>query len=320
MNEYNLFRYMAKLGVADFETVADVERQQKKFLRNLRSTSIARRHYEGLESCNPTTCGRYDCLEVCRFASFQRRIKHIIAGHRLITSCGDLVFEVCIARGGWIRRCGELDQVSIGAAKKLNRRALDGLHNPNLVAIGTLKVAPANYFNVEELWVVKIHQLVAGADWEAEDIKSVFIPKGWAPRWYDPKYPNVLWVKRVENVGQALSDIFDLRLRSWRDPRDVERQQRNTGETFKNSTLPSFPPAKLTLELWEEYYRWRFALKPRTSLIRYGCDRYWNKLEKEPRLIQAKPQRPFDTRALAMTLTGVVKRWKLWTRLRSPLS
>lgn len=43
VNEQEILRHMARLGVADFETVGDGERQQKKFIRNLRGTSIARR-------------------------------------------------------------------------------------------------------------------------------------------------------------------------------------------------------------------------------------------------------------------------------------
>ena len=37
MNEQKVLRRMAGLGIADFETLADVERQQQEFIRHLRA-------------------------------------------------------------------------------------------------------------------------------------------------------------------------------------------------------------------------------------------------------------------------------------------
>jgi hypothetical protein len=266
MNEQKILRWMTNHGIADFETVADVERQQKKFLRNLEASYIHPGCYDGLESCSTTICGHDECVEVCRFASY--RVKHIVRAHKLLMQCGEPIFEIRVARGVWVRNIGHLREVSVGAVKQLNRRALDSLHYSDLVAIGAVKVGPASV-EATELWVAEIHALVTWG--EIDTLKAAFRPLDFPPAGL-PEYPDVIWAKQVENVGQALSEIFDYRLRPWRDPR-----KRNV-----------FWPAKMTMALWEEYYRWRFDLTPNTCLIRYGCDRYWNKLEKEPRLIEAK--------------------------------
>jgi hypothetical protein len=175
MNEQKILRWMAQHGIADFETVADVERQQTKFLRNLEASTIHSSSYEGLESCCTTVCGRDECIEVCRFAAYRRRVRHIVAAHNLFTQCGEPIFEIRVARGVWVRDIGRLSEVSVGAARQLNRRALDSLYNPDLVAIGAFKVAPGNLFN-RDLWVAEIHELIAGGEMDMEDIKAAFIP------------------------------------------------------------------------------------------------------------------------------------------------
>jgi len=275
MNEQKILRRMAELGIADFETLADVERQQKKFIRNLRASSITPSQCAGFEGCNETICGRRKCSEVCRFAAYDRRVKHIAAAHKLITQCGEPIFEMRIARGCWVRHIGDLGEVSIGAAKQLNRRSLDSLHNSNLVAVGAFKVGPGNLY-VEDLWVAEIHQLVAGGDMAIENIKAAFSAMNFPPMGISD-YPDVIWTKKVENVGQVLSNIFDYRLRPYKDPRE-------TGVYW---------PAKLTMALWDEYYRWRLPLPANLCLIRYGCDRYFNKLDKEPRKIRVPKKRKY---------------------------
>ena len=300
MDEQKVLRWMARHGIADFETVADVERQQEKFIRNLRKTSIAPSRYAGLELCGTGFCGREEkCVEVCRFAASQRRVKHIIAAHRLLSQCGEPIFEIRVARGVWVRHIDHLSEVSVGAVKQLNWRALDSLYNLGLVAIGAFKVGPANLFNTN-LWVAEIHELMAGGEMDIEDIKAAFTPAA-PPPGGSPEYPDLIWVERIENVGQALSDIFDYRLRPWRDPRDPQPQpvrqepgaQRASATVEYTSTRAVFRPAGITMGLWEEYYEWRLAISTNVCLICYGCDRYLNKLTKEPRLIKEPKTRPY---------------------------
>jgi hypothetical protein len=274
MNEQKILRWMANRGM-DFETVVDVERQQKKFIRNLEASSILPSCYDGLESCSTTICGRDKCLEVCRCAAYRRRIKNIVAAHKLLGQCGEPIFQIRVARGVWVRDINHLREVSVGAARQLNRRALDSLYNPDLVAIGVFKVGPATHVS-KELWVAEIHELVASGEQDIDDIKAAFSPMNLPPGGM-PDYPDVIWAKKVENVGQVLSNIFDYRLRQYKDPREAN----------------VYWPAKINRASWEEYYRWRLPLPTNICLIRYGSDRYFNKLNKEPRKTRVPKKRKY---------------------------
>jgi hypothetical protein len=101
MDEQKILRWMAKHGIADFETVADVDRQQKKFFRHLEATTIHPSRYEGLENCSTTVCGRDECPEVCRFAAYRRRVRYIVKSYKLLRQCGEPIFEIRVARGAW---------------------------------------------------------------------------------------------------------------------------------------------------------------------------------------------------------------------------
>jgi hypothetical protein len=95
----------------------------------------------------------------------------------------------------------------------------------------------------------------------------------------------LIWVKKIENVGQILSTIFlDYRVQPWRDPRVTLKPY--SGKKFgewTTTTKSAFSPATITGALWEEFHEWRIALPANTLLIRYGCDRHFNKLTKELR-------------------------------------
>jgi hypothetical protein len=60
----------------------------------------------------------------------------------------------------------------------------------------------------------------------------------------------------------------------------------------------------------EEFYRWLLGLTPDARMIRYGCDRYFNKLEKQPRMLEPKvrKKRPYpywlSLICLGMVLAG----------------
>ena len=140
-------------------------------------------------------------------------------------------------------------------------------------------------------WIAEIHELIAGA--ELENIKAAFTPEGRSPNG-PPEYENIFWAEKVENVAQALSNIFNYGLKSWQDPRDTAGARGESGTKSKwRVTSSLFGPADVTRALWEEYYQWRFALPANICLIRYGCDRHFNKLAKEPRLIKAPKKHPY---------------------------
>jgi len=92
----------------------------------------------------------------------------------------------------------------------LNRRALDKLHDRNLIAVGTFKasVAPANS---EKRWICEIHEIVAGAV-EKADLERVFEAK----RHTDEIQS--LRVEKIEDVAATVHAVLNYNLQCWQHP------------------------------------------------------------------------------------------------------
>jgi hypothetical protein len=178
-------------------------------------------------------------------------------------------YEVWIARATWQRPFEALQRASIPAAKQLNRRALDNLYSRDVVAVGMFKVsvAPASW---GPKWVCYIHLLISGTS--KENIEKVFLTQRSLPGQH-----NTVWIKEVENLGQSIANVLSPRLREW--------------------GLPSSDPGELRPKNVQrtEYYSWLFRLPAGVRIVRYGCDRYFHKLSKEPRLYRPKirKKRPY---------------------------
>jgi len=255
-------RRFAELGITDFETVNDVERQQDDMLRRLAESSSDPGRYAGVPDCRPNFCGRRKCAEACWFGARRRRLEQIPLVYDLLQNGERPLHEMRIIRSVWVQPFGQLDRVSIGAANRLNRRALDEVFIPSMVAVGTFKVSAASKYQ-GNLWICEIHQIVAGA--EREDLERVYGIGRRSANW-----TNFVWVKEIENLGQAVSNVLRQDLEGWQnpyhepDPWRPKKEQRN------------------------EFYAWLLDLSPAARMIRYGCDRYFNKLEKKPRTFQPK--------------------------------
>jgi len=277
---------LAKLNIADFETVVETEQAQSDLLRRLAQTSVKPSEYLGLMNCDYDRCGKDQCLEGCAFGSRGRRLYEILATHRLLKKAKGPVFEVRIVRGVWTRPFGALHKASIAAAKQLNRRALDGLNDPKIVAVGTFKVSVAPEY-MGELWLCEIHQLVTGAS--EEDLQRVFCST-------KPVRGSVNFdrVREVDNLGQTISNVLKRNLQGWQHP------------YLEAGTVARPKKAQRV-----EYYQWAFSLKLGVRMIRYGCDRYFNQLQKQERPLHLKPKkkRPYPV-WLRRFMFGVGTRWE----------
>ena len=107
----------------------------------------------------------FRCLPVWRLS---QETEVDTAIYWLLTEHDGPLYEVRVSTYGWSQPFGDCSP-SVGATKKLNRRALDDLYNPGLVAVGAIKVSVAN-----GAYRCEIHQIVAGA--EEHDLKRVFVP------------------------------------------------------------------------------------------------------------------------------------------------
>ena len=155
----------------------------------------------------------------------------------------------------------------MAAAKQLNRRALDSMYNPELVAAGTFKVSLAPEY-LEPHWICEIHEIVAGA--RKDDLEKAFCINETRE-----KYDSSVGITKVENIGQTISEVLKADLQGWQHP-----------------LWPDGSPAKPKKAHREEFYQWLLSLSFGERMIRYGCDRYLNPLKKKPRLVRAKIHKP----------------------------
>ena len=258
-------RRIAKLGITDFETVEDVERMQKDLLRRLKQSTVDPDRYAGLANCRIDYCGRVNCLEVCPFGAFKRRIIDVRAALRLLESVEGPFHEVRVSRALWSRPFEKLEEAGITAARQLNQRALDRLYNTDVIALGTFKVAPSPSHEAKR-WICEIHQVVAGA--KKEDLERVLSTKQFRGEMRTHKlqmFVDYLRVKEVRVLGPVVNELLKWNVSGWQAPWWDEA-----------------PVERPNKKQRREFYEWLLGLGPRARLICYGCDRKFKRLSKKP--------------------------------------
>lgn len=248
-SQVNSVRRLARLGASNLEPISETRQCQADMLRRLEQAGVDPGYYVGLDDCGPNDCGRVKCAEACWFGTRARRITEIPAVHQLFAQAAGPIHVVRVVRGVWERPIDNLNRVSIAAAKQLNRRGFDRLYNSDIVSVGMFKVSIA-LGNSGPRWIPEIHAIVAGPT--RNDLYPVF-------RNSRPGNLDFIRVEPVESLGDAISDVLRRDLEGWR----------------------GFSPKKSHRA---EFYRWLVRLPLGARIIRYGCDRYFNKLAKQPRV------------------------------------
>jgi hypothetical protein len=145
---------------------------------------------------------------------------------------------------------------------------LDRLYNPDLIAVGTFKVSVAPKHEGSG-WKCEIHQIISGA--KKKELEKVFSTSRHASG-------NFLRVKKITNLGQAISDVLKRDVEGWRHP-------------YRTEITPDRPKKGHRAE----YYEWLLDLSPNERIVRYGCDRYFNRLKKQPRVVHQKVRKGHPT-------------------------
>jgi hypothetical protein len=110
----------------------------------------------------------------------------------------------------------------------------------------------------------EIHEIVAGVD--KADLERIFSVGRAAPG----IFINTFWAKPVTDLGPTITDVLRQDLPIWRQP-------------YTKETGPRANKAERA-----EFYTWLLRLSPEARLIRYGCDKYFNRLAKKPRIFRPK--------------------------------
>ena len=224
------------------------------------------RHLRGpLQRCTVDRCGYNKCVEVCAFADWRRRQQLIPAAYRLFKNAAGPIFEVKVVRGEWQRRLGDLPDVNIPAIKQMNTRALGSVEIPNLpglIAVGTFKALIGRCYQPH--WVYQIHQIVAGTD--RSGLTRVFRIKR-----SRGKNDSTTLLEEVKDLAQTISSVLRADVQGWYHP-----------------VPPDDHPLTPTEAHREEFDRWLLSLSYGERMIRYGCDRYLNPLNKKPQVTRPK--------------------------------
>jgi len=246
------------LGVKNFETLREVERQQRDVLRQLTRSGL---RLGRLNNCSSGSCGRRRCSDVCAFGTRSRLSKQIPAAYDLLKEQGSPFFEVRVSRGVWQRDKRQLGTISLMAARKLNSRAFDSLYSAGIVAVGSLKVSLLSTPHSSR-WRLEIHQVVAGVS--RDDLYRIF-----STRRLDPE--NFIKIDQVKNLGDAIARVLRQdNLHVWQHPDDPLK------------------PAQPNRRRRTEYYAWLLHLPCDGRVIRYGCDRNFNMLRKKSRVFKVR--------------------------------
>lgn len=252
--------------VSKFGTASKIERAQADIVARLRQTDLPRVKFKGLAKCKAQGCGMNRCRDVCRYGSERRLEAQAAAARKLLKKVGGPYFEVHVGRQSWQQPAGGLDKVSLAAAKQVERNALDKLHMPDIAAVGMVKAA----FMPDEggRWHVEIHQVIAGLG--REEIRAAFSTR------LDNSRVNFFWIDEVTDLNPAVRRVLNQSVMIRQRPDDDDE--------------PAWPKKRAR----GEYYRWALSLGNGERVIRYGCDRHFNQIEKTGRTIKSKPPRKYN--------------------------
>lgn len=236
----------------------------------MKRNAFNRRRLDALSRCSASSCGGPDdCMDVCAFGKERRKLNQSQSIAQLAANDTDLL-EVRVSRASWSCRLNDLDPVTIGAATNLNRRALDKIQE-SVVAVGSIKVfaCPARLEETEGVWRWEVHEILACSS-------QRLVEQALQPSRGDAGPDSYVCIRPIDDLTEAIKRMLSHDLVEWKHPRD------------------STDPVRASTRWRKEYYRWAIRLGVNDRLVRYGCDRYFNRLKKPPRVHQPPPKkRPY---------------------------
>ena len=191
-----------------------------------------------------------------REAKYFRKIYGVTVDRKLLRLLHDAnrpTVALRIRQASWIVPHGELASFSISAAQKMVRRGFDSLSFPNLVAVGLFTV-----FVNSTHYKIELHLIVTGAS--------------------KIKVERAFKDARTEHVA-SIRGAIDNMLNS-RPEGPAASGQWTTVRPYSKRVEPNS-------EQWPEYITW-LKTHFRGLVFRYGCDRYWNRLQKKPAKFSAR--------------------------------
>jgi len=267
----------------------DLRERQRERLRDLKKAKANGFVVKQLRACSTEKCGPAKCRAACIFAAARRDAAAIPAVIGLLKNHAGPLYEVRLTHQHWQRERGHLAEAALDTVRKMNRRCLDKLYNPAVLSVGLIKASVSketrektlnplsedypwsskkNDIPMEEveLWRISLHQIVAGAS--HDELYRVFEARQWKGM------HRGFTVDAVKDVKEVVARLFDQKL----ERRDY---------SLMAMSCPLSSAAR------REHLLWQLSLHPGELEFRYGCDRYYNLLDKALRTAPApKPKKP----------------------------
>lgn len=248
---------MEMLGLPDFETRADCEERQGDTLRRLGDAGVDPSLLKDLANCTVHRCAPDACVEVCHFATLNRRLVALTTGLPLLDGHAGPHFAVTIVHPRWEVPVGGLADTNIAAAAQWTRRRLCDLAVPGLLALGSFEVSLNREVDGELHWAGEIEQIVAGATYE--ELRRAFE--------IEDHY-------RVAHPGQRMVDVREFddlnRKFAYGQKRFIEERRAYISAATGRQDRNHLPPAA---EHWAEFDAWLLGLPLGARIIAFGCGR-----------------------------------------------
>jgi hypothetical protein len=249
-----------------------VESKQDAYDEQERIGRIIPEVIDQLAECSPETCRGAHCpSELCPLGARRRRIRFIQKALQALKRGDGPVLELRVHTPAWRVPAGELASVKLGSAKKTIRRKLDACMDHEMVAVGFFIPTLQDVWRGPE-WCFEFHVVISGSS--AEEVERAF--------------------------GASLAQ-------SPREPSDLEALlEEITRHQFQAFFYSSDPQIKKRGRM--EFYKWLSTLPPNARLFRYGLNRHFQEIAKEPRVVKPKVTKPRKTAHLVVYQFGSDKR------------
>lgn len=249
--------------------MGSVSARQSRILNSLKAHGADPLLYKAMRKCRVDKCLRSVCCLACAYGAAKARKQHLSSAKVVLSDHEGPFWRVLICREAWSRDVCNLRSISLNAVRKMYREGLDRLRNPGVIAIGSIQLAhkPGASSSAGQ-WSVWVVAIVAGAT--REDIETALALRRPA------RLEAFLMVAPISDMDAALSStLVNNRPGIWRDTTFPDRRSN---------------PSK---KLLGEYYRWLLNLSPSGLVVRYGCDRHFNRIIKVLKPEQPRKRRRF---------------------------
>jgi hypothetical protein len=220
------------------------EALRQDIVAKLEENIFRRRLARRIETCETGKCGG-ECGALCPTGANRRFGEQLPAMRKLFLGTSDhQIHRFRLLRSTWAWGRGSLAEASLGAVSKTLRRALDSLHEPSIRAVGAINA----HWRGDE-WLLGAEVIISA---------PIGVVAASDKRDFQPATPLA-----VQEVDAGLQQLFE--------PLTCCKIYPCT-----EADWTSVPP-----KIRREYYCWLAGLESGSRVVRYGCDRHFNPLNKQ---------------------------------------